>query len=99
MEKNKGSALTEEEKKELEHRVEYAKVWLEKFAGEEAKIRIVDKPDWGNVGNAVKKALADYSGFLDLSEAEQTEKIRLVCAENGAGVQDFFKAAYKIFIA
>ena len=98
VEKYKGSALNDEEKKELEHRADYAKIWLEKIAGEEAKIRIVDKPDWEGINEKTKKALAEFAECLTLSEVAQGEKIRLICTENGITIQDFFKAAYLIFI-
>ncbi|MFH1056270.1 MAG: lysine--tRNA ligase [Candidatus Micrarchaeota archaeon] len=99
IEKYKGSALTEEEKEELKHRIEYARLWLDTFAGEEDRIEIVKKPDWAGVSQEARKALADYAGFLGLSESEQGEKIRSICQQHGVSVQEFFKSAYKIFIA
>ena len=99
MEKYKGRALTEEEKKELKQRAEYARLWLEKFAGDEARITISKKPDWNGVSEGAKGALSEFAGFLGLNEKEQGEKIRVVCENNGISVQEFFKSAYKIFIS
>jgi len=97
-EKQKGSALNADEKTELKKRVAFAKIWLDKFAPDEAKIKIVEKPDWKSIGTKERAALSEFAGCLDESEGEQAEKIREICAAKGVSIQDFFKAAYKIFI-
>ncbi len=98
IEKYKGSALTHDEKEELKARVEYAKIWIEKFAGDEDKIAIVKNPDWSGISPAAKEALAEYSKHLGLSESEQAGKIKEICAARGVGIQEFYKSAYKVVI-
>jgi len=98
IEKYKGSPLTHEEKEELEARTEYARLWLEKFADESAKITVAKHADWKGVGESAKKALAEFAGALGLSESEQAEKIKAICLAQGISVQEFYKAAYTIFI-
>src|SRR3989344_1533258 len=99
IEKYKGSPLTHEEKEELKARTEYAKVWLEKFADESAKISIAKNADWNGVSEKAKQALSEYAEFLGLSEEKQSEKVREICAARGISIQEFYKAAYKIFIS
>lgn len=98
IEKLKGSALNEDEKKELNYRMDYAKLWLEKFADENARITIAKEADWTGISDSAKKVLSEFSNYLNLSENEQSEKAREICTTNGIGIQEFYKAAYKIFI-
>ncbi len=98
--KYKGSVLTASEREELKRRLSYAKIWLEKFAPDEAKIQLVKAPDYSFLSEAQRKALA---GFADVFEAEgnqdlQAEAIKSACASNGLKINEFFEAAYTIFI-
>ncbi|MBI2445548.1 lysine--tRNA ligase [Candidatus Micrarchaeota archaeon] len=100
MEKYKGSALSADERKELEHRMAYAKIWLEKFAPDEAKIRIVEKPDFAGLTQCQKDALNEFAGVFakekDLNV--QAEAVKQICEKNGIKINDFFQAAYRVFL-
>ncbi|MEM4255376.1 MAG: lysine--tRNA ligase [Candidatus Norongarragalinales archaeon] len=99
IEKHKGAELTKEESEELAERVAYAKLWLEKFADENAKISIAKHADWNGVSDKAREALAEYSNYLNLDESGQSEKVKEICAGHGISVQEFYKAAYRIFIS
>ncbi|HLD76450.1 MAG TPA: lysine--tRNA ligase, partial [Candidatus Norongarragalinales archaeon] len=95
----KGSDLTEGEKTELHRRASFSRIWLDLFAPEEAKIRIVEKPDTRLLLPNQKAALKD---FADVYENEKPEKhmasIKVLCGKHRIEVSDFFSAAYRIFI-
>jgi len=102
--RQKGGALTAEEKKLLAERAGYAKLWLEKLAPEEAKLRILTREEAGKRFHALnpkaKAALADFGEFFALHDDadEQAEKIKALCASHGIKIQEFFAAAYAVFI-
>ncbi len=98
IEKYKGSKLTEEEKIELETRATYAKIWLEKFASEDDKISLAENPDWTTISPEAKKSLQEFSKSLGLTQEEQGDKIRQLCAENNVSITDFYQAAYQVLI-
>ncbi|MBI5226603.1 lysine--tRNA ligase [Candidatus Micrarchaeota archaeon] len=102
MEKYKGTPLTMEEKHELDGRARYTKVWLERFAPEDAKIRIVETPDYASLSARQKEALNEFAQFLEAQTATdiptQVDALKAICEKNGLKTGDFFAAAYKIFI-
>lgn len=100
MEKYKGSPLTDDEQAELDHRIQYARIWLEKFAPEAAKLAIIQTPDYASLSKEQKTALA---GFADVFEKEkdvqtQADAIKSLCEKHGLKINDFFAAAYRVFI-
>ncbi|MBI4360523.1 lysine--tRNA ligase, partial [Candidatus Micrarchaeota archaeon] len=100
MEKYKGSPLTAEEKAELDRRIQYAKIWLETFAPEDAKLVIVDKPDYASLSLAQKKALAEFAGAFEKEKdlQRQADAIKQICETHGLTANDFFAAAYRVFL-
>jgi len=100
IEKYKGAALTKDEQKELEHRMAYAQIWLERFAPDDAKIRIVEKPDFDGLTDGQKAALQAFAGVFDKEHdvSKQADSVKKICEKNGIKVTDFFQAAYKVFI-
>ncbi len=61
MEAYKGSPLTPDELAELNHRIAYAKIWLDTFAPDEAKLAIAEKPDFDVLSKEQKAALAEFA--------------------------------------
>ncbi len=102
--KQKGSALTSDEKKLLAERAGYARVWLEKLAPEEAKLRILTREEavkrFHSLDLNAKAALADFGEFFALHDDAdaQAEEIKRLCAAHGIKIQEFFAAAYGVFI-
>lgn len=100
MEKYKGKPLSKDEQNELNHRMAYSKIWLDRFAPEDAKIRIVEKPDYASLTDGQKAAL---KAFADVFEKQkdldaQSEAVKAICVQNGLKINDFFQAAYHVFI-
>lgn len=96
----KGSKLSKEEKDELAKRIEYAKIWLEKFAPEEAKVQLVEKPDYSVLSEGQKKALRDFAEVFgnEKDDNRQMEAVKGICSKNSLTVGEFFEAAYTVFI-
>ena len=104
IEKRAERTLTNEEVGELEKRSRTARMWLEKYAGEEYKLTVLDH------GEALKfsskfppemlKTLAAFGEFFEETESEkaQTEYLRQICERNGVKQQAFYEAAYNIFL-
>ncbi len=102
MEKYKGTALTTEEKHELDGRARYAKIWLDRFAPDDAKIRIVEKLDYAGLTESQKAVLSEFAEFLETQKTAdipaQVDALKEICEHNGLKTGDFFSAAYRIFI-
>ncbi|MEM0475886.1 MAG: lysine--tRNA ligase [Candidatus Norongarragalinales archaeon] len=102
--RQKGAPLTADEKKLLAERVGYARVWLDKLAPDEAKLRILDFKEaekrFRSLDAKVKAALADFGEFFAIHDRvdEQVNEIKRLCAAHGVRLQDFFAAAYSVFI-
>ncbi|MBI5176554.1 lysine--tRNA ligase [Candidatus Micrarchaeota archaeon] len=100
----KGTPLTLEELACLQERVRVARLWLEKFAGEEFKFRLIEHAEaikkFHSLPAGAQRALHEFSEFFAQTndEAAQANKIREVCEKHGISVQDFYKAAYAITI-
>ncbi len=73
----KGSKLTEEEKKILGERVEYAKVWIEKYAPDEFRLQML--PELPNLADTLTQEQKSYlSRVVEiLDSAETAEKLQL----------------------
>lgn len=103
-EKRKGAPLEQNEIVELEKRTELARKWLEKFAGDEHKIKILEHADavkkFSELTPELQKALNDFADFFATNGNEelQWQRVRSVCESHNLPVQEFFKAAYQVLI-
>ncbi|MDP2717694.1 MAG: lysine--tRNA ligase [Candidatus Micrarchaeota archaeon] len=97
MESYKGAPLSPEEQAELAHRVQYAKTWLSTFAPDEAKLAIVEKPDFGALSVEQKAALSDFADALENS-AVTMDAVKPIAEKNGLSLNQFFQAAYLVFL-
>ncbi len=100
MEKYKGESLSAEEKGELDGRSSFAKVWLDRFAPDDAKIRIAEKPDFATLSAPQKTALGEFADVFqsEKDQSAQSNAIKAICEKHGLKINDFFQAAYRIFI-
>jgi lysyl-tRNA synthetase class 1 len=100
----KGSDLTETEKKEIEFRIEVAKKWLEKFAPESVKFQIQE-----NLPEVAKSLTDEQKSFLAaiaevVSKKEKWtgeelhKEIHDIKNESGINPRDAFMAIYKTFL-
>ena len=101
----KKSELTKEDKKEVDHRAKYAKLWLGKYAPEEQKFELYEKA----VPDAVKgftkeqkKALTLLLTYVRSKEKldgqELHTKLHEIKEETGIAPEDFFSAIYLSFL-
>lgn len=102
----KGSALDEREERDLRRRIELARVWLERWAPDEAKFGIAKELPalaLSDVQRAYLRAVAALVGAITDPEAMQQElyevakRVGLVTAE-GKVSKDAFGALYSAFI-
>lgn len=100
--KLKGPSLTEEEKKKIEERVKYIKIWLEKYAPEDVKFSIQkDLPvEANNLTEKQKEFLAKVVKIVDQNqEAEEFQNnIYQIGKELGLSSSEAFKAIYLTLI-
>ncbi|MCK5611879.1 lysine--tRNA ligase [Candidatus Pacearchaeota archaeon] len=105
VEKMKGFALTDEDKKELELRVEYARKWIESYAPDKYRYQLQETlPEAAKELTDIQKnfatSLAEQLGGLDAWEGEKIHgHIHELVKEN----EDFtpkecFAAIYKLFL-
>ncbi|PIO05983.1 lysine--tRNA ligase [Candidatus Micrarchaeota archaeon CG08_land_8_20_14_0_20_59_11] len=101
-EKQKGSPLSHEEKSLLAERTAYAKIWLERLAPEESKLKILEhaSTEWASLSEPQQKALADFAGIFEKEPAQskQIEAITAILTSRGLKIGDFYSAAYLIFL-
>lgn len=101
-EQQKGSALTQEEKEILKERIHYAKIWLDKFADEDSKLKQLSleesKKEFDSLSEAQQNALREFSNQLGLSDFDQQGKAKEISLSNGLKIQEFFAASYKVLI-
>jgi lysyl-tRNA synthetase class 1 len=96
--------LTQDEAGELERRSRFARNWLEKYAGEEYILKVLDHPSalklHSQLAPELQKALADFGEFFEetTSENAQTEYLKRMCERHGVKQQAFYEAAYNIFL-
>ena len=103
-EKRKGGPLELIELSELQKRVDLAKKWLEKFAGEEHKLSILEHADgvkqFASLKPEQQKALGDFADFFAANGGEdlQWQRIKSVCESHALPVGEFFEASYLVLI-
>jgi len=90
--------LSDREKKILSETLDYAEVWVEKFAPDDTKISISENiPDeTEKLSESQRVALSDLGEFLkeERKDSEIWDKIKAVAESNGIKAKDVFKAAY-----
>jgi len=102
--KRKGTPLEPVELAELEKRTALAKKWLERFAGDEHKLKILDHADgvrqFAQLKPQAQQALGDFSDFFATtnSEEEQWARVKAVCETHSLSQPEFFTAAYLVLI-
>jgi len=94
---------TEFEKDRIEKRLELAKTWLEKYASDRFKFKIVDKLDEkikGELSNEQRAALKDFGKFLEKrrKDDEIINKIKELASAHSMTTTDIFKIAYIVLI-
>jgi len=100
VEKEKGSKLTEADKKDLTNRIKFARIYLEKFASEDEKFEIQQEMPRVKISSSQKKLLKKIAQFM-VSESEP-EKIHNFIYEAGRELglkpKETFEAIYQIFL-
>ncbi|HIH23171.1 TPA: lysine--tRNA ligase [Candidatus Micrarchaeota archaeon] len=102
--KLKGSALTKAEKLDLAERAHYVKQWLESYATDEYKYKIIDEPladleldeEQKEALNKLKEAISDNK--LKWEGAPIHERIHRVKEETGIEPKKIFEPLYQIFL-
>lgn len=99
----KGADLTEEEKEEIENRVEIAKKWLEKFAPENYKFEILGSlPKNLKLSDLQKKFLEKILELIKSKDTWQGEdlhqELHKIKQEMEISPRDAFSAIYLIFL-
>ncbi|MBM2820341.1 MAG: lysyl-tRNA synthetase [Candidatus Berkelbacteria bacterium] len=98
----KGSELTEIEKKEIENRIEIAKKWLQNYAPENYKFTILDKMPAVDLSEKQKEFLAKiletFQSKEDWSGEDLHKKIHNVKNDLKINPRDAFASIYQIFI-
>jgi len=101
-EKQKGTPLSHEEQAVLKERTEYARIWLERLASEDAKLKILDhaSTEWASLTDAQQTALNDFAGIFEKEPAQskQIEAILAISTSRGIKIADFYSAAYTVFL-
>lgn len=100
-EKEKGRALTEDEKQALDERARYAKYWLATYAPEEFKYALQEELPNVELSDTQKKALAVLLDFL--AGGERTgealhARLHEMKTEVPIGPKELFQAIYRIFL-
>lgn len=94
----KGMKLTLEDKKVLEQRINYAKIWLERFAPEESKVTVSKElpPEAQSLSDNQKKYLNDIYHLLD--REKNPDKLQQILFEqakvHGISAKEGFQAIY-----
>lgn len=103
--KMKGSPLTDEDKKEITHRVAIARRWLSLYAPEEYKYELQEEsvPEAAkNFSAEQKKALAlllEYIAMQNTLDGQALHtKLHEIKTDIGIAPQDFFSAIYQSFL-
>tara|TARA_B100000508_G_scaffold133149_1_gene122763 strand:- start:2568 stop:4151 length:1584 start_codon:yes stop_codon:yes gene_type:complete len=100
----KGSALTEEDKQEIDLRQEYAKKWLEGYADEKFKYNLQDTipAAAGDISEEQKQALALFAEKLEAADSTDGQAIHELThdikEESGLSPKEFFTAIYICFL-
>ncbi len=106
VEKMKGSALTDEDKKEVDLRVEYARKWIKTYAPDRYKYELQEAlPETAKELTDIQKqflgALSDKLSSVDKWEGELIHGTvhEIVKGDEKFTPKDCFQAIYKIFLA
>ncbi|NYZ74933.1 lysine--tRNA ligase [Candidatus Micrarchaeota archaeon] len=98
----KGASKQDEES--CRNRLRLAKTWVESFAGDEFKIKVIPaaqaEEKYVLLSDGQKRVLSEFADVMLKGgmEAEQASKAKELCAEHGIATQDFFKAAYAVLL-
>lgn len=83
-------------------RLRLAKYWIEHYADESYKIKILSleesKKIKENLPENVRQALREFSKLLDSSEELQGKAIKELCDKYKITIREFFSSAYKILL-
>jgi len=95
---------TKKDEESCRNRLRQAKKWVELFAGDEFKIKIITFAQAAEkyvlLSEGQRRVLNEFADVLlkRVSEAEQATKAKELCAEHGITAQEFFKAAYAVLL-
>ncbi len=105
VEKMKGESLTQEDKLELKERARYARLWLERYAGEEYKYQLREEnvPEEAKTfSSEQKKALHLLLSYITekkvLDGQELHTKLHEIKSETGISPKEFFTSIYISFL-
>jgi len=94
--------MTNQEIKILENTLNYAEMWVEKFAPDNMKLKVLkDLPkEAENLGDDKKKALSEIGKFLEKERTDKEIWNTIKSSAESAGVEskELFKAAYIVII-
>ena len=90
--------LTVADEKDIERRLSYAGIWIEKFAPEGVKLRIIENIDSIKISDGQKKAMLELGKFLESkrSDDEIMDEIRGISKRSNIKTQEIFQAAYML---
>jgi len=92
--------LSSNESKYLKQRLEHSKMWVTKYAPEEQRFELVEKPKVQLV-EKTRQAVMDLAELLKkkkLSEKELYNSFYEICEQRGVQTKVFFSSVYKILI-
>ncbi|HVM58744.1 MAG TPA: lysine--tRNA ligase [Candidatus Paceibacterota bacterium] len=97
----KGSALSDEEKRALHERADYAKFWLATYAPEDFKYVLQDSMPAVELSAVQKKALGVLAEYLKESRTGEEIHARLHEMKEGVPIapRELFQAIYRAFLA
>jgi lysyl-tRNA synthetase class 1 len=105
-EKRKGAPLTDSELRDLHRRLELARVWLDRWAPDDAKFTVLERAPQVELSEAQRRYLLEIGSLVGrVQDAEEMQnqlyetakKVGLAGA-NGKVSQDAFAAIYRAFL-
>ncbi len=99
-----GHIETEAEEKMARQRLLLCSNWVDSYAPADVKVHILNvegaSSEFEKISKSQKNALFEFGGFFSAERdpEKQQEEIRKICDRNSITIQDFFKAAYLVFI-
>ena len=94
-------SLNKLEKYLLVKTLDYAEIWLQKFAPDKAKIKLLEKIDKSlQLPGEIKNGFEEFGKFVSKTRKDQEiwDEIKKVSAKYNIRQEEFFKYAYKILI-
>ncbi|MEK6954790.1 MAG: lysine--tRNA ligase [Candidatus Micrarchaeota archaeon] len=85
-------------------RLALARNWINLYAPDDAKVHILNEGEandkHASLAAPLRDALREFGDYFDKegNSDKQQGQINAICQKNGISVQDFFKAAYLVFI-